>query len=47
VQFRQTRAQDLALKGDERAAPAGRESQLAYGSTVFAAGGMRISHRCQ
>jgi hypothetical protein len=41
------RVQDLALKGYERAAPAGHESQLAYGSPVFAAGGIPISHRCQ
>jgi hypothetical protein len=41
------RAQDLALKGHERAGPAGHESQLAYGSPVFAAGGIPISHRCQ
>ena len=41
------RVQDLALKGYERAAPASHESQLAYGSPVFAAGGIPISHRCQ
>ena len=41
------RAQDLALKGYERAAPASHESQLAYGSPVFAAGGIPISHRFQ
>jgi hypothetical protein len=41
------RAQDLALKGYERAAPASHESQLAYGSPVFAAGGIPVSHRCQ
>ncbi len=35
------------MKGYERAAPAGHESQLAYGSPVFAAGGIPISHRCQ
>ena len=37
------RAQDLASKGYERAAPAGHESQLAYGSPVFAAGGIPSS----
>ena len=35
------------MKGYERAAPAGHESQLAYGSPVFVAGGIPISHRCQ
>lgn len=33
------------LMGCERAAPAGHESQLAYGSPVFAAGGIPIRHR--
>jgi hypothetical protein len=31
--------------GGRRAAPAGHESQLAYGSPVFAAGGIPISNR--
>jgi hypothetical protein len=44
---RQSQGQDLALKGYERAAPAGHESQLAYGSPVFAVGGIPISHRCR
>ena len=47
LRFARAGAQDLALKGYERAAPASHESQLAYGSPVFAAGGIPISHRCQ
>jgi hypothetical protein len=39
--------QNLTLKAYQRVAPARHESQLAYGSPVFAAGGIPISRRRQ
>lgn len=35
----------ISPRGGLRAAPAGHESQLAYGSPVFAAGGIPVRHR--